>query len=134
MNLFKITNIGFTGTQQGMSEFQKSIVENFFKAFDGTFEFHHGDCIGADAEAHDIAKYWADGIVIHPPIDESRRAFKKGNVILPQKPFLKRNQDIVDACDILIACPKTHMEELRSGTWATIRYARKNFKKIFIFA
>ena len=49
-----------------------------------------------------------------------------------EKRYLERNRDIVDACDILIACPRTLKEELRSGTWATVRYARKVGKPVAI--
>ncbi len=38
---------------------------------------------------------------------------------------LDRNRDIVAAVSILIAAPETDIEEQRSGTWATVRYARK---------
>jgi outer membrane protein insertion porin family len=44
---------------------------------------------------------------------------------------LDRNRAIVDSCDVLIACPKGP-EEQRSGTWATVRYARKQKKRIVI--
>ena len=47
-------------------------------------------------------------------------------------PYLERNRAIVDACDILIACPKGMQEEQRSGTWATVRYARRRDRPIVI--
>jgi hypothetical protein len=97
-------------------------------------EFHHGDCVGADAEADDlIAQIGGCKIVIHPPDNPRKRAFKTrypGRIVLPAKPYLMRNHDIVDATDILIAAPKTNEEELRSGTWATIRYAMKQGKEV----
>lgn len=46
-------------------------------------------------------------------------------------PYLARNCVIVDEADILLACPKGP-EEQRSGTWATVRYARKQNKRIVI--
>lgn len=46
-------------------------------------------------------------------------------LFIPIKPPLVRNHDIVDSTELLIACPKEQVEVLRSGTWATIRYARK---------
>lgn len=32
---------------------------------------------------------------------------------------------MIDEIELLVACPSTAREILRSGTWATIRYARK---------
>ena len=52
---------------------------------------------------------------------------------MPPKPYLKRNEDIVNKCDVLIACPiDKNKEILRSGTWATIRKARKLNKTIYL--
>jgi hypothetical protein len=46
---------------------------------------------------------------------------------------LERNHDIVDQTDFMIAAPFTESEVLRSGTWSTIRYARKQGKEVYIF-
>ena len=54
------------------------------------------------------------------------------NYIRPAKPPLDRNHDIVERCDLLIATPHTVEEQLRSGTWATIRYARKVHRPHYI--
>ena len=51
---------------------------------------------------------------------------------LPPKDYLDRNHDIVDQTDLLIATPKENTEVLRSGTWATIRYAKKINKPTWI--
>ena len=92
--------------------------------------FHHGDCIGADATAHDYAANLKFHIVIHPPLDAKARAFKPGKV-LECKPYLVRNHDIVDVADTLIACPDGP-ERLRSGTWATVRYALRQRKQVYL--
>ena len=120
--------VGFTGTQEGMSYEQTNALR---QALIGATELHHGDCIGADAQAHDIAREIGGiRIVIHPPTDPSRRAFKRGDIIREPKPYLERNHDIVDESASLIAAPKSDVEELRSGTWATVRYARKMEKPV----
>ena len=36
-----------------------------------------------------------------------------------------RNRAVVDACDLLVACPPGAVEEPRSRTWAAVRYARR---------
>jgi hypothetical protein len=51
---------------------------------------------------------------------------------LPILPHLKRNGHIVDASHVMIACPRLMHEELRSGTWMTIRYARRADKPLAI--
>lgn len=86
---------------------------------------HHGDCTGADATAHRIAHDLGYRIMIHPPDNPKHRAFcQRGHDdwLLPERPYLTRNRDIVDACDFLLALP-SGPEERRSGTWHTIRYA-----------
>lgn len=123
--------IGFTGTQKNMTIGQVWTVSELFRKYHPS-EFHHGDCIGADLEAHSIARYFRDEetlgckIKVHPPTIKKKRAFCEGaDEVFPEKPYLERNMDIVDSTDLLIACPKTMNEELRSGTWQTIRYARR---------
>lgn len=112
-------------TERQENFFHKTIDELYTSEL-GDIEFHHGDCIGADAQAQTIVETFVgyDRIWIHPPIISTKRAWCRGEHILPVRPYLKRNHDIVDYCDILIACPRTSNEEMRSGTWATIRYAR----------
>jgi hypothetical protein len=129
-------NIGFTGTQQGMTAKQRESLANLLRHYydtNGAREFHHGDCIGADAEAHEVAVAIGYRIVIHPPTNPYKRAFKSGTV-RPAKTYLDRNHDIVDESDVMVATPKSTVEELRSGTWATIRYTRKSGKHLHILA
>lgn len=118
--------IGFTGTQIGMSQHQKEQFVLKLMDLDIT-EFHHGDCIGADAEAHDIVREFFPEVIIvgHLPQSNGKRAFKKCDNYRDPLPYLVRDRIIVDETDILIGCPKTDDEVLRSGTWATIRYSRK---------
>ena len=94
--------------------------------------FHHGDCVGADAEAHEIASYLGMYIIIHPPENPKSRAFCPFYKIRKEKPYLDRNHDIVNETDVLIACPDGCEEKIRSDAWATVRYARKANKLILI--
>lgn len=115
-------SIGFTGTREGMTSAQSQTLAQLLRNEVG--EFHHGDCIGADYQAHDIAERTGSlTIVIHPPRDPRARAFKKSDHIRPKRAYLDRNHDIVDETDELVATPLTDQVEPRSGTWATIRYA-----------
>jgi hypothetical protein len=127
-------NIGFTGTQRGMSDKQQIAFECIVSGNIFIQELHHGDCIGADTDAHNIFEMVDAVTVIHPPIKSKKRAFSKCSAILAPKPYLERNHDIVNATDLLIAAPETIEEVLRSGTWATIRYARKRNKPVIILA
>ena len=131
-------HIGFTGTQKGMNDNQLEMLGRMLLALreedelDGEMTiFHHGDCIGADAQAHTVAQGYGLHVVIHPPSIDTKRAFCAGDIRVPL-PYLERNRNIVDECDILLVAPKTNKEELRSGTWATYRYAMKLDKAVIL--
>lgn len=125
--------VGFTGTQEGMTLLQKVLFEGVLARVCPD-EFHHGDCIGADAEAHALVRRNAPRcrIVIHPPEDDAKRAFCEGDEVREPKPYLTRNRVIVACSDELVGAPKTAIEELRSGTWSTIRYARAARKHVYL--
>ena len=117
--------VGFTGTQRGLTDEQKAALDRLFHELgQDAVEIHHGDCVGADEEAHDLADNHAFDIVRHPPDKDDKRAFCTGGEERDPKPYLDRNKDIVDETDMLIACPNGE-ERVRSGTWSTVRYARK---------
>lgn len=126
--------VGFTGTQRGMSAQQKVTVANILNHFleKEPVELHHGDCLGADDDADSIASSLGISRVVHPPSNSSKRAWCKAEKVLPVKPYLERNHDIVDAVDVMIATPGEDIEQLRSGTWATIRYARKSGRELHV--
>ena len=116
---------------------QLAALNRVLRVYDIT-EFHHGDCIGADAQAHEsVTLYTLARIVIHPPEEERKRAWcnivkvTPAQMVLEPRPYLVRNKDIVNASEGMLATPKGP-EELRSGTWSTIRYARKCRKKVLI--
>jgi hypothetical protein len=120
--------IGYTGTRQGMTIQQVEVIRVFFST-NSIEEAHHGDCIGGDEEFHNICKEYGVPIVIHPPDDDRLRAFCQGAMRVEEpKPFLVRNQCIVNASDLLLATPKEEFEPdpMRGqGTWSTVRYARR---------
>lgn len=129
LNLLNIA--GFTGTQQGMNKRQRRKFREIIVALNPT-EFHHGDCIGADADAHSLVRKYLPQckIIIHPPRDSRKRAFCEGDIVLPTKEYLDRNKDIVIASTTMLATPYECEEQLRSGTWSTVRYARKLQRKL----
>jgi hypothetical protein len=130
--------IGMTGTRFGLTEQQ-------LKTFDSTFtllemeEFHHGDCVGADAEiANRIREIVREKglsltIISYPCTITKARAYTEADEIrLPTDP-LDRNRLIVDSVDMMVAFPGKMKEQQRSGTWFTIRYARKQGVPLAIF-
>lgn len=127
----KITHVGFSGTREGMNDFQKDKVACWLKEFMLRSQvaedvwFHHGDCIGADAEAHMIAQEYGYYIHKHPPLDEKYSAHMSCDKEDPPYSYHGRNQRIVKACDVLIATPK---RVSGGGTWYTIQCAI-NMKK-----
>src|SRR5262249_4912727 len=117
--------MGFRGTREGMTEDQKETLRQVLAEYRPT-EFHHGDYVGADAEAHGIVRQHFPGtlVVIHPPTNQAVRAFCQGDEQRPALGYLARNRDIIKTCDMLVAAPRAVDEPGRSGTWAVIRYAR----------
>lgn len=118
--------LGFTGTRDGMTDYQKDKFVQLILALKPKY-FHHGLCIGADEQAHDLVREHLPGcwIVGHPCNIIKMRSDRKCDETRPVKDALDRDLDIVREVDILAAAPKSRKEELRSGTWTTVRYARK---------
>lgn len=119
--------VGFTGTRLGMSEEQLTVVESLIRNYDW---LHHGDCFGADAEAHLIAVRLGLQTKAHPPRCSTLRAFCRADVTADPKPYLVRDRDIVDETAALIATP-AHRKQT-GGTWATISFARAAGKPVTI--
>ena len=124
--------IGFTGTSD-LSGVDSERHENLVLVFHelkrkGFTVVHHGDCVGADQLCHDSALEVGLKIVIHPPKDPKKRAFCTADAdeVREEFGYIARNHHIVNETQVLVAMPKIiGKEELRSGTWATVRYARK---------
>jgi predicted Rossmann fold nucleotide-binding protein DprA/Smf involved in DNA uptake len=71
-------------------------------------------------------------VVGHPPQDSRKRAFCVCDSSYPPKPYLARNHEMVMVTDRLVVVPKRQIEEVRSGTWATFRYALKLGRPIYV--
>ena len=114
---------GFTGTQKGLTPPQRDALEVELLRFS---VLHHGDCIGADAQAHRIAKGLGIWTVSHPPTDDRKRAFCDADEERAPLPHLERNRQIVDEGEVLISCPRLEEKrQPRSGTWE-IYWVRPN--------
>jgi len=134
--------VGVTGTRRRITLEQDNTIWKLFRWMAAT-EFHHGDCTGADAAAHAVIlgtknRRQDEGlpytsIIIHPPVIGTWRVFCQDyDEIREPLPYLERNHVIVDEIDLLIAIPQTTSEEIQSGTWATVRYARGLGKPVII--
>jgi hypothetical protein len=121
----KTMKLGFTGSRYGINWSKRCKLSSIIVEYPYGSTFLHGDCKGADAQAHDIARLAGLKVIIYPPINSHDRAFMDGDEVKAPAPYLQRNRHIVDDCDVLIAAPWSPIEVLRSGTWATVRYARK---------
>jgi hypothetical protein len=130
--------IGFTGTRTGMSLDQYETVRSLLMlaASDADVEVHHGDCVGADEDVHDLCEGLGVAVIIHPPKEDRLRAFCHGAIRLePRKPYLKRNHAIVDATDFLIATPRESRVPRPArgqGTWSTVRYAEGHGRVVYV--
>lgn len=138
---------GFTGTTQGMAEIQGEKIRDWITYVD--VSLHHGMCVGADFDMELLARRYAlsSYVVGHPGVTKGGRVWLRAELSSPDdirapKPFIERNHDIVDETDVLWAAPKEYFNKrredgtwtpIRSGTWATIRYAERVGKPVVIF-
>jgi hypothetical protein len=124
---------GFTGTSKspGMAPRQLKAVRQLL--YHVTI-LHLGDAVNADAQAHLEAVHLGIKTIGHPPTDPSRRAFCTYDEEREPQAYLVRNHGIVhEALDGLIAAPSGFVEQMRgSGTWATVRYARKLKRRVWV--
>lgn len=120
--------VGVTATRYGLTAPQVLTAADRLMAWRdqrGARELHHGDCIGGDEEVAEIARDLGYRLVCHPPASRRFRAFVKSDEYRPPAPYLTRNHNVVDTVHGMLALPSGDVEQLRSGTWATVRYARK---------
>jgi hypothetical protein len=129
-----MTRIGFTGTRRGLTQKQSTTLWDILVDLqtDGYNEFHHGDCVGSDTSAALMATKLGMKTVSHPCEILKHRSFTPAVQYYPVLPPLQRNKAIVECSDVLVATPDAMTERLRSGTWHTIRYARKTLVRVII--
>ena len=143
-------NIGFTGTRQGMSNPQFDevlrIVEMLKKTAPRTGLYQiadisafHGDAVGADSQFDSICTSFGIVRFIYPSNIEGQRAHcedRGARIAAPPAPPLERNVVIVQHSHIMIAAPHIGDEhfagDVRSGTWSTIRKARRASRPLFL--
>lgn len=136
----RLFKLGFTATQRGLTRDQRMTLGSWVAMRARNIsEAHHGDCVGGDDEFDQLLHGATIPTVIHPPTIDAKRAFCLRRVgfrpitELDPSPYLVRNHHIVQATQALWAAPGEMTEQLRSGTWATVRYARKLDRPIRFF-
>lgn len=132
--------IGITGTREGMNAMQKQKVYDLLDQLncecrmrDVQPEFHHGDCVGVDVEAAEIAASLGYIVIAHPGPKGDLQAGHKSDEIRPNFTHFKRNRNIVDETDVLIVVPLQSEWQPKGGTWYTHDYAVKNGKSLMVF-
>lgn len=117
-----------------MTPEQKNTVIRLLRRFKGDATFHNGMAKGADREAAKIAGNLGYILYGHPgnhSLDDYDGVVH--NDWDEPQDNLKRNRVIVNNSNIMIATPAGTTEEKRgSGTWAAIRYARKQHVPLYI--
>lgn len=96
--------------------------------------FVHGDCIGADEQAHDIVHelFPSCEFEIFPTGNPVWRAFKTGTVVHDSMPALVRNSRIVSLSEMMVATPLEAEEMRYGGTWSTVRKAVEQKKPLHL--
>ena len=84
--------------------------------------FHHGDCVGGDEQAAEIAKELGYWIVGHPPTKDKWRAWFPSDETREPRGYHDRNMDIVSESGVLFGAPAS-MTDRSGGTWWTINWA-----------
>ena len=137
--------LAFSGTRRGLTAYQRRNLVTCLAALPE--RLFHGGAVGADEEVDALLAplYWESErrrgaildppegieypIVVYPASIERRRywtrdvRFSAVREIEDPRPPLDRNRIIARCADRLLAAPATLTEILRSGTWATVRYA-----------
>ena len=121
--------IGITATRRGATDAQIATLTRMLRNL-YPVALHHGDCVGGDEDAHNVAVSLKIRTVAHPPDITKLRAWCLADRTKTPAPYLKRNEDIVHSTNALFAMPRQDKEPdakkaRGSGTWYTVRFARK---------
>ena len=125
-------DMGLTGSRRGISILQEEFLAKLLQE-SVPARFHHGMCRGADEAAHHAVRRFVRHAVIvgHPSNLPGICLDLDCDFTREPKPPVMRNHDIVLESNFLVALPPGG-EVLRSGTWSTVRFARKKNMTIAI--
>lgn len=120
-------SIGITGTRGNISQFQSEWLDTWLTTNTAKV-LHHGDCIGADDMAALKFHRYDTYIIAHPGLvrKEYRAHCTANDLVMTSTETHRRNFTIVKLSDLLLAFPSGPEKDFpRSGTWQTIRIARR---------
>lgn len=125
-------HIAFTSWRYGPTSGQKDGLRRLVGLFPPDTIYMHGGCIGGDTFFHGLVMEYAlrpskQVQVYLALVDKKWQGELREPYALmrPTLPPLERDRLMVERASLLIACPQQLAEQRRGGTWATIRYARK---------
>ena len=108
-------HIGFSGTRYGMTLLQRRAVYRVFRWYRdnrNAITVHHGSCVGADAEAHDIARMLGMAVALHPGVSEDCSGYlraectmREGERVWRPASYAVRSQTIAACTGVLVAAP-----------------------------
>lgn len=144
--------VAFTGSRgpddAGMPPAQHQAVDRLLQSLFGPGAgFYHGCCRGADAQAAALAKAAGYVVVARParsavatdvemPPDVDPDALAAADRVLWAAGHFRRNRDLVDACDLLVAAPAAYawpvLPGSSGGTAYTVNYARRHGKRVYL--
>lgn len=129
---YNVETVAVTGTREGMTPKQRQAFKSLLVKLKVSVLIH-GDCVGADAQMDRIAKRLDLRVKTRPANMPKYRAHCEDTEILadPEDPLV-RNRKMVDETKVLIACPQKFKNELLSGTWSTVRYAKNTDSLVWI--
>jgi cytosine/adenosine deaminase-related metal-dependent hydrolase len=126
----------FTGARTGLTPAQLAALRVVLAGYPGA-TLHNGCAEGADEAALDIAYDLGLRLECWPcNYDQRERAWNYVYenplaTLHPTAPPLERNRRMVAAASVVVACPDSP-ERLRSGTWSTVREARRRGREVVI--
>lgn len=129
MRVFR--SIGVTASREGLTDPQKNWIEDFLEG-NLAYVLHHGMCKGGDIELAVLFRKYNTYIIAHPGhIRHMRAASPANDLILPWSHTLVRNRIIVNHSELILGFPKVPYAT-DSGTWHTIKFAKKQKTPLFV--
>lgn len=129
-----VRNVGITASREGLSAQQCDALTKILHRLRcefGALLFHHGCCRGGDEIGARLAREAGYFVVGHPPESNKLRSWVKCDYLMDPLPYLDRDTRIVEWSDFVIGLPQIP-ECSRSGTWYTIREARRLQRRLVV--